>query len=224
MSLRPFRVPALLCSLALAACGVGSRILGSAGSPEQATTRFVNATVTPLDLAQNGVVSAGNGNIAPGGAVGCFAVSDLDAPGLSVRQAGTTAELAGFSPRFSPGGRYTLVGFPSAAGGIQFATIPTATLPNTGRSALRIFNASPTITTADVYVTVPGTAFGAPRETGILFGSASGSFDVPAGTVQVRLVSVGPVFTELGSFVLTADRSYTIIATSATAPILVPDC
>lgn len=224
MSVRPLRIPALLCSLVLAACGVGSRILGSAGSPEQATARFVNATVTSLDLAQSGIVNTGNGNIAPGAAVGCFAVADLVTPGISVRQAGTTTDLTGFSPRFSPGGHYTLVGFPSAAGGIQFATVPTATLPNAGRSALRVFNASPTIVAADVYVTVPGGALGTPRETGIVFGTASGSFDVAAGTVQVRLMSVGPVVTDLGNFVLAADRSYTIISSSATAPILVPDC
>jgi hypothetical protein len=224
MSFRPFRIPALLCGLALAGCGVGSRVLGSAASAEHATARFVNATITSLDLAQSGVVNPGNGNIAPGGAVNCFPVSDFETPGLSVRSAGTTAELAGFSPRFSPGGHYTLVGFPSATGGIQFATIPTATLPNAGRSALRLFNASPAITTADFYVTVPGTAFGAPRETGIAFGTASGSFDVPAGTIQARTISVGPVVTDLGNFILAADRSYSIILSGATAPILVPDC
>lgn len=224
MSRRPLRSSVLLGSLALAACGVGSRIIGSVGSPEQATAQFVNASVTSLDLAQNGVVSTGNGNIAPGTAVGCFAVQDLVAPGITIRQAGTTADLTGFSPRFSAGGHYTLVGFPNGSGGIQFATVPTATIPNTGRSALRIFNARPTISIADAYVTAPGALLGVPRETGIAFGTASGSFDVAAGTFQVRLVSAGPVVTDLGTFVLEPDRSYTIIASSATMPILVPDC
>ena len=224
MSLRPLHLSALLGSLALAACGVGNRILGTVATPDQATARFVNATVTSLDLAKSGVVNTGNGNIVPGGAVSCFPVSDLVNPGITIRQAGTTTDLAGFAPRFSAGGRYTLVGFPNATGGIQFATVPTATVPSVGRSALRVFNASPTITSADLYFTVPGTAFGAARETGVVFGASSGSFDVPAGTVQVRLVSAGPVVTDLGSFVLAPDRSYTIIATSATAPVLVPDC
>lgn len=224
MSRRPLRSSVLLGSLALAACGVGSRIIGSVGSPEQATAQFVNASVTSLDLAQNGVVSTGNGNIAPGTAVGCFAVQDLVAPGITIRQAGTTADLTGFSPRFSAGGHYTLVGFPNGSGGIQFATVPTASIPNPGRSALRVFNATPAITTADLYFAAPGAAFGPPRETGIAFGSASGSFDVPAGAIQVRFVSIGPVVTDLGSFTLAADRSYTIIASSAMAPILIPDC
>jgi hypothetical protein len=119
---------------------------------------------------------------------------------------------------------YTLIGFPSASGGIQFATVPTATVPGAGRSALRVFNASPAITTADLYVAVQGTAFGAPRETGILFGTASGSFDVAAGILQVRVVGAGPAVTDLGGFALVPDRSYTIIFSTATAPILVPDC
>jgi hypothetical protein len=224
MSLRSLRTPVVLCSLALAGCGVGSRILGSAGTQEQATARFVNGTATPLDLATSGVVTTANGNIAPGATVACFGLTDLVTPGLSVRQTGTTTDLAGFSPRFSPGGHYTLVSFPSASGGIQFATVPTATVPNAGRSALRLFNASPAIATADLYVTAPGAALGAPRETGILFGTASGSFDVAAGIVQVRLVSAGPVVTDLGSFALVPDQSYTIIYSSATPRFLVPDC
>jgi hypothetical protein len=224
MSFRMLRLPAVIGSLALTACGVGSRILGSTGSLEQATARFVNATRTPLDLATDGVVGTGNGNIAPGFGVGCFGVTELVTPGLSVRQTGTTTDLPGFAPRFSPGGHYTLVSFPSTSGGVQFATVPTATRPNAGRSALRVFNASPTIAVADVYVTAEGTAFGPPRETGILFGTASGSFDVPAGIVHARLISVGPVVTDLGSFALVPDRSYTIIASSATPPLLIPDC
>lgn len=224
MSLRPLRLSALLFGLALAACGEGSRINGVVGTPDQATARFVNATVTSLDLVQGGVVSAGNGNITPGTAVSCFAVPDPVNPDIVVRQTGTTTDLPGFSPRFSAGGRYILIGFPNTSGGIQFATVPTATVSNVGRSAVRVFNASPALATVDVYLTVPGTAFGAPRETGVLFGAASGSFDVAAGTIQVRVVSAGTVVTDLGSFLLAADRSYTIIATSATAPLLVPDC
>jgi hypothetical protein len=224
MPFRSFRIVPLLFSLALAACGVGDRILGSTDGPAEATARFVNATVTTLDLARNGTVNAADGNIVPGAGVGCFTVSTLGDPGVTIRRTGTTTDLAGFSPHFSPGGHYTLVGFPSASGGIQFASVPTATVPGTGRSALRVFNASPTIAVADVYVAAPGAAFGPPRDIGILFGTASGSFDVASGTMQVRLVSAGPVVTDLGTFVLAADRSYTIIASSATAPILVPDC
>jgi hypothetical protein len=224
MPLRSFRVAPLLFSLALAGCGMGSRILGSTDGPEQASARFVNATVGALDLARNGAVSAGDGNIAPGAGVGCFTVSTLGDAGVSIRQTGTTTDLAGFSPHFSPGGHYTLIGFLGASGGIQFASVPTGTVPAAGRSALRVFNASPTIAVADVYVAPVGVAFGPPREMGMLFGTASGSFDVASGTVDVRLVSAGPVVTVLGTFELVPDRSYTIIASSATAPILVPDC
>ena len=143
MSFRSFRALALLCCATLAACGDGSGILGSAGSTEAARVRFVNASASPLDLAVNGTVPATNANISPGSSVGCFAVPDPTVPGLSVRQSGSTTDLGGFAPLFSSGGRYTVVAYPGPSGLIQFAGIPNASIPISGRSALRVFNGYP---------------------------------------------------------------------------------
>jgi hypothetical protein len=231
MSFRAFpacRALALsVATAALAACGDGSGLIAVAGSGNAATVRFVNATATPLDLATGGNVNAGNANIASGGGVGCFSVADPAAPGLSVRQAGTTTDLSGFSPSFSANGRYTLIAYPGTAGFIQFISLPQASLSVAGRSALRVFHAAAGLGQVDVYVTTPGASLGQPRIAGVGFGSSTGSFDVAAGTMQVRLTNAATttVVYDAGGQVLEAGKSYTLIISSATTTaILVPDC
>lgn len=226
MSARLLRTCALFCSVALAACGDGSRLLAVAGSADAATVRFVNATASSLDLAVNGVVTSTNANIAPGGSIACFAVNDPATPGLSVRQAGTTADLSGFATFFTNGGRYTVVAFPGAAGTVQFVNVPDAAIIVSGRSALRVLNGSSGLGTVDVYVTTPGAALGTPTVTGVGFGNASASVDVPAGALQVRLTTAGTttVVFDAGTQTLAAGKSYTLVVSSATAAILVPDC
>ena len=218
-------LPALaLCCLSLAACGNGSGLLGVAGPASPASVRFVNVSASTLDLAVGGSVPAGNGNIATGTALACFQVPDPSASGLSVRKSGTTAELPGLLPSFSSDGRYALIAYPGASGSVLFASLPTVFIPVTGRAALRVFNGVAAFASADVYVTAPGSAFGLPRETGIAFGRASGSVDVAAGSNQVRLVSAGPVITELGTYVLEAGKGYTLVVVPGAPALLVPDC
>ncbi|HET9011474.1 MAG TPA: hypothetical protein VFN38_06635 [Gemmatimonadaceae bacterium] len=226
-SCRPVRALALLCSLALAACGDGSGLLGVSGSADAATVRFVNASASSLDLATAGVVAASNANIAPGSGVACFSVADPVAPGLSVRQSGTSADLTGFAPLLARGGRYTLVAYPGASGFIQFATVPNVSLLVAGRSALRVFNGSSSLGVVDVHVTAPGAALVSPSVTGVGYGAASGTFDVSAGTIQVRLTSstTAAVLFDSGSLTLEAGKVYTLVVSSATsAALLVPDC
>jgi hypothetical protein len=219
-----FRAAALLCSVVLAACGDGSRILGVVGEPDAATIRFVNMSGSTLDFLVGGSTITGNANVVSGTALGCFAIPNPASPGLSVRATGTSTDLPGLAPVFSSNGSYAVLAYPGATGGVLFATIPNASIITAGRSALRVFNGIPTVSSADVYVTTPGTPFGFPRETGLLFGRASGSFDVPAGSNQVRLISAGPVITEVGTHVLDAGKSYTLIVSSGASPLLVPDC
>lgn len=222
---RSFRHLALACSVVLAACDTGSFLLGTAGSPNAATVRFVNATAASLDLATGGVVSTANANIVPGASIACFSVADPSTPGLSVRQSGSSTDLPGFTPRFTSGGVYTLVAFPGPAG-TQFISVPNAFIPIAGRSALRVLNASSGLGTVDVYVTAPGAALGTPNAIGVGFGTASGSFDVSAGAIQVRLTNSGvtTVVFDAGSQTLAAGTSYTLVVSSATSAILVPDC
>jgi hypothetical protein len=223
---RLFRTSALICSLGVAACGDGSGILGVSGSADAATVRFVNATASALDLAVGGSVSTANANITPGGGVACFTIDDPSVPGLSVRQAGSTTDLGGFTPFFSSGGRYTIVAFPGAAGTVQFINVPNAAAIVSGRSALRVLNASSGLGTVDVHATAVGATLGTPNVTGVGFGNASGTFDVPAGAVQVRLTSSGTtnVVFDAGTQTFEAEKSYTLVVSSATAAVLVPDC
>jgi hypothetical protein len=225
MSFRSLTALTLAC-VALAGCGSGSRLLGTAGSAQAATVRFVNASAVTLDLATNGVVVPTNASIAPGGGIGCFSVPDPLAPGLSVRQSGSTTNLAGFVTTFANGGHYTLVAFPGASGTVQFISIPNTSLPAAGRSELRVLNASSGLGVVDVHVTTVGAALGTPNVSAVSFGNASGTFDVAAGTMQVRLTTSGTtsVVFDAGSRVLETGRSYTLVVSSATAAILVPDC
>jgi hypothetical protein len=226
MSFRPVRAAALLCSVTLAACGDGSGLLGVAGSGNAASARFVNSTGTPLDLAQGGIVSTANANIASGAGIACFSIDDPLVPGLSVRQSGTTTDLAGFTPQLQSGGRYTFVAFPGPTGTVQFITVPDASIVITGRSALRVFNGSSGLGAVDVYVTAPGAALGTPSASTVPFGTTSGSFDVSAGAVQIRLTTPNTttVLYDAGSQTFAANKSYTLVVSSATAAILVPDC
>lgn len=226
MSRRPLRISALLSCLALAGCGDGSRILAVAGSANAATVRFVNATASALDLAVDGTVPTANANITPGGGVACFTIDDPAVPGLSVRQAGTTTDISGFTPLFAGGARYTVVAFPGVSGTVQFINVPNAANVVSGRSALRVFNGSSGLGTVDVYATTPAAVLGTPNITGVGFGNVSGSFDVPAGAVQVRLTTSGTtnVVFDAGTQTLDAGSSYTLVISSATAAILVPDC
>ena len=225
MSLRSVTTFALSC-LTLAGCGGGSGLLGTAGEGDAATVRFVNASPSTLDLATNGILVPANTGIAPGAGTECLAVPDPLFAGLSVRQTGTTVDLPGLVAAFANGGRYTLVAFPGATGAVQFLSVPNTSLPAAGRSELRVVNASSGLGTVDVHVTTPGAALNLPNVAGIPFGQASGTFDVAAGTMQIRLTTIGStnVVFDAGNRLLEAGRSYTLIVSSATAAVLVADC
>lgn len=228
LSFRAFaRSCCVAAAAAVAACGgTGSGLLAVAGSADAATVRFVNATATPLDLATGGTVPATHANIASGQGVACFSVPDPTVSGLSVRLAGTSADLAGFAPTFSGGGRFTVVAYPGTAGAVQFVTIPTAATPAAGRSLLRVFDGATTLGQVDLYLSTPGAALGIPTVSGLGAGLTSGALDVAAGATQVRLTNTATttVVLDAGSQVLEAGKSYTLIVSSATAAILVPDC
>ena len=226
MSFRAFGASALISCAVLAGCGDGSGLLGVAGSSNAASVRFVNASAVPLDLAVNGTVTGSNANITSGSSVGCFSVPDPTTPGLTLRQTGTTTDLTGFSPLFASGGRYTVVAFPGPSGVIEFSTVPNAAIIATGRSALRVFNGSSGLGVVDVYVTASSAPLGTPVISGLGFGVATGSFDTAAGTVRVRLTTnnTTTVVFDAGNQVLEAGKSYTLVVSSATSAILVPDC
>ena len=175
-------------SLALAACG-GDDATGPNGN--NATVRFVNATAISLDIAENGTVATGNGALSFGTTSHCLVVHPTNS-NLAVRQTGTSAPIAGFTPTFQAGGNYTVIAYPGAAGATQFATISNAFTPSSGQAGLRVFNGVAAGTSYDVYAGTAGAATVTAGANNIGYGSGSNYFNVVAGAPQqVRITNAG---------------------------------
>jgi hypothetical protein len=220
-----FRSAALLCVVALSACETGSLIIGTAGpGGSSASVAFVNATGNNLNLVQGGVVT--NAIIAPGSTVACLVIADPETPSLSARLVGTTTDLTGFPATFASNGRYTVVAYLGPSATIQFISIPLTITPLPGFSGLRVFNGSAALSLVDVYATVPNAVLGTPNVSSLVFGGVSNSFNLSAGSTQVRLTNAGTttVLFDAGTLVLEANKSYSLVVSSATPAILIPDC
>jgi len=212
-------------SVAFAACSDDNdNPVGTANN--NTTVRFVNATTggTNLDIAQNGTVGAGNGNITFGSASSCTKVNNSD-PQLAVRTAGTTTSLTGFSPSFAANGTYTVLVTGTAASPV-FTTLNDEFVTPTGaNAAVRIINATTSATAGagnwDIYVNPPATgSIGTPVATAIGRTTASPFLTVPAGQANtIRLTNSGQtasVLTIAGP-TLTAGQVTTIVVTDAAA-------
>jgi len=212
MRIRSFALSALA-PLALVACDtVELTNAGTGGSNDIATVRFVNATGTNLDIAENGVVASGNGSIAFGRSTSCFTV-DASSPGLSVRTAGTSTALPGLSANLVNGGNYTILAYPGSNGSTQFTVLSNANAPASGQAGLRVFNASGS-GPFDVYTAASGGSFVTPSATSIASGSASTFFDVAPGTgAMVRLSNAGTTTDALtiDDLTWTAGQSQTLV-------------
>ena len=191
------------------------------GNNDNTTVRFFNAAGggLSLDIAENGTVGTGDGNIAFGAASSCMRVNNAN-PQLAVRAAGSTTSLTGFTPSFTADKSYTvLVGGTQAAP--TFTTLDDAfTSPGTS-AGVRIINATTAATTGtgnwDIYVN-PGTTLGTPNAPGIGRNSASPFITVPAGQANtLRLTNAGQTTTLLNISVpaITAGNVSTIVVTDA---------
>ncbi len=177
--------------------------------------RLANATATPLDLASNGVIFAGNAAIDFSQSSSCTPTNAVS-PDLSVRLAGTLLPLPGLANAYQSGVNYTVIAYPGPLGSTLFATIADVFAPVAGQSALRVFNAGATGTTYDVYVTDIGAplAAAAPQFSNITGGSFSNfgnaSADAPR---QVRITATGSkvVLFDVGATALIAGQSVTLV-------------
>ena len=188
------------------------------------TVRFFNASSTlVLDVAQNGTVGSGNGNIPFGAATTCMKVNDAN-PQLSIRAAGSTSDLTGFTPSFTAGNTYTVLvtGTDSAP---AFATLDDQFTPSGANTAgVRIVNAttdaSPSAGTWDIYVN-PAEPLGTPNATAVTRNSASPFLTVPAEqTNTMRLTNVGQTtpLQDIAVPSLAAGTATTIVVTDPTTP------
>ena len=196
-----------------------------------AMVRLINATGTPLTLDQNGSALAGSSDVAFGAASSCSSINAAT-PALTVLQSGSTTPLAGFTPTLTAGNSFSFVAFPTASGGVQFATLPNTFTATSGQTGLRVFNATTTTTGFDVFLTALGAVLGTPTVTNVMPGTASTFISVPAGTSEIRLTSTGgtTVLLDLGSQTLTAGQNLTLViappAAGSTTPraFLVAGC
>ncbi|HYD51866.1 MAG TPA: DUF4397 domain-containing protein [Gemmatimonadaceae bacterium] len=232
MKTRVLTIAALIPMLAVAACDtVEMNGPGTGGTNNTATVRFVNATGTGLDLAQNGSVGTGMGNIVYGGSTSCFTVNS-SSPNLSVRNAGGTTTISGLTTNFQPGGTYTVLAYPSASGATQFAVLPNTFTPTSGQAGLRVFNATGS-GSYDIYTAASGGSFVTPSATAVNSGTASSFFNVAPGTgAQLRISNAGTTTSALtlNNLTWTPGQTQTLIiappATGSTTPrtFLVSGC
>lgn len=177
-----------------------------------ATVRLINATGSSLSFLQNGTAVTGGSSIAFGSASGCASVPVAN-PLLTVTQAGSTTALSGFTPTLTAGTSTSFVAYPTAAGGVQFASLGNTFTPASGQAGFRVFNATTATTGYDAFVTAAGAVLGTATVSNVLAGAGSSFISVPSGTQQIRLTSTGgtTVLLDAGSQTLTAGQNYTLV-------------
>ena len=190
---------ALASAAVLVACSDDDDDSTGPGNTDNTTVRVFNATTgsLALDVAENGTVATGNSNIAFGAASSCTGVNSAN-PQLSIRSAGSTTSLTGFSPSFSANKTYTVLVTGTQAAPV-FTTLDDAfTSPGTS-AAIRVINATSAATTGagnwDIYVN-PGTTLGTPNASAIGRTGASNYLTVPAAQANtIRLTNTGQTAT-----------------------------
>lgn len=213
----------LLTAAALAACSDDDG--NPVGTTDKNTTvRFFNATsgALNLDIATDGTVGTGNGNIAFGSASACTKVNSAN-PGIAIRPAGTTTALPGFTPTFAANGTFTVLVTGTQATPVFTALNDQFTTPTTGNAAVRIVNATTSATPGtgswDIFVN-PGATLGTPNATAVARNGASAYLTVPAGQANtIRLTNAGQTTVVLNIPVssLTSGTVQTIVVTDAAA-------
>lgn len=222
---------ALVASVVLTACDVGSRIPGFGGSGNSALFRIVNATDVALDLTSNGTVVGGSGHVAAGTSSTCIRIE----PGittLGLRESGAITDLPDFTPVITPGATYTVVAFTSDLGAIRTLTLSDDFVPTSGLAGLRIVDVAPGLGTLDVFVTPPGEPLGTPSTASIGFGGTTGFFDANPATSQVRftIATTPTLVLDAGSITLVPGQRATMVlaqpggAAAAAVTSLVPAC
>jgi hypothetical protein len=222
------RITAAILALATAAALTGcsnDNDSPSATANDNTTVRFFNATTSSLalDIARNGTVGSGNGNIPFGSASACTKVNDAN-PQLSIRPAGSSTALTGFTPSFSAGNTYTVL-----VTGTQTTPVFTTlndefTTSGAGNAGVRIVNATTTATagpsTWDIYVN-PTATLGTPNATAVRRNSATPFLTVPAGQANtIRLTNAGQTVRVQDITVpsLIAGTATTVVVTDAPTP------
>jgi hypothetical protein len=153
-----------------------------------ATLRVVNLTRTELTLWQEGDPLSDARRLQPDSNSRCMVVRAL-AP-ITVTALGSDA-IAHFAPDLVPGASYLLVVFRDTTDRFRVVTLPTRFVATSGRSGLRVFNATGRAAGLDVSVGAVGSALGPATFIDVLADSLSAFVDLPAGLSSIRIASHG---------------------------------
>jgi hypothetical protein len=182
-----------------------------------ATVRFVNATDTPITIANGGVIDSVNINVRFGQQSGCMLVDlSTTVPTLTFTNAATGVVLTGFDVPLVIGANVTIVAFADTTGIVQFAGLANRFTPLAGSAALRFFNA------AQPAGSLIMLGNGAPLTPLIAFGLSSNFANVAAGSTAVTFSNGNTVVLDAGLQTLSAGQTSTIVvgpAESGTTPL-----
>jgi hypothetical protein len=178
--------------LLLAAGTAGGCSNDPAGTPVDASVRFVNASPDspPLDvLFDGGTVVQALGSGQPT----VYLTVNAGSPTITIRQTGTQDALVQATPTLSIGGAYTLVAMGPFASLEAAVLTDDNTIPGTGNTRLRGVHAAASAAALDVYITAPGAdlAVTQPAFSALAFRGVSPYISLAAGQYQIRLTLAG---------------------------------
>jgi hypothetical protein len=205
------RIAALLALSATVALGACNDDDNPTAPSQTATVQFLNASSQNLDFLLNGTPVNNGMNVGFGAGASCMTNVNVNSPGLTLRNSGSTTLISGFTPTFAANGRYTVL-VTGTPGNLQFTTL-TNIFQSLGASqaGLRIANASGLGGGFDFFVTAPGATLPTTANaTNITTGNASNFFTVASGTQQLRLTANGSqtVILTPDNLNLTAGKNY----------------
>jgi hypothetical protein len=189
------RIAPVLGFIALCLVSCEGRVDITSTPPGTALVRFINASTSQLDVAINGLVSTATDSLNFGNATGCLVVNS-STPGLSFRTSGTATDLAGFTPSFTTGGKYSVVAV-TGTSGVQFLTVQNNFTVAAGAAAIAGLNAvngggpydlhvsDTTALLGTTTVVHPNLAFGVPSA------FANHTFATPPGRQRVQFTDAG---------------------------------
>jgi hypothetical protein len=112
---------------------------------------------------------------------------------IEVRNTGVSNDLINVSESFTGGDSYTFVALGTFVQPSGVIFTDTTTAASSGNIQLRVINASPTLGTADVYITAPGVTLNSVSASisSLGFGSGSGYQTMAAGKYEIRVTYHG---------------------------------
>ena len=200
-----FRPSYLLVAVPLVfAAACGDKFNGVAVIANGATVRFVNATDTPINITNAGVVA--DTDIVFGAQSACLNVAVASTGGLVFTNVNNGTTI-GFAPSFTVGGRFTVIAFTDASGAIRFATLNSEFTPTSGDAGLRMFDAVSAIPFATVLVNA------VPIDGAAAFGTANQFSSIPGVAANIMFDNEDgtTLFLDDGAVTFTAGPSQTIV-------------